>query len=220
MPRSSRRVARYVDSLLRDRRPPRFEPDEEELAALRQATAMSSLRAGVDSPSAGFVSGLRRRLEGQIDGTGVARTRWSRRTVLSRGAAAVAAVVAGIALDRAGGLLTAGQPQELRPNQPTWMAVGKVQDVSYRKPLRFRAGGIEGYVFLSAGELRGVSAVCSHQGCLLQYQARTMNLECPCHGAAFSSSGALVSHQLPSAPPPLPTIAVRQRGEDVEVRVA
>jgi cytochrome b6-f complex iron-sulfur subunit len=220
MARNTRRVARYIDSLLRGRRPPRFEPDDEELAALRQATAMSTLRDGVDTPTAGFVSGLRRRLEDQLDGTGNSRERWSRRRVLSRGVAAAAAVAAGIAIDRGGGLLTAPQSQELQPNQAAWVAVGKVQDVSYRKPLRFGAGGIEGFVFLSAGELRGVSAVCSHQGCLLQYRAQTMDLECPCHGATFSSSGELRSHRLLSAPAPLPTIAVRQRGGDIEVRVA
>ena len=217
---SVRRVTRYVDALLRDRRPPRFEPSDEEVAAMRQATAMGSLRAGVDSPDARYVNSLRRRLTDQMEGGDLRYgTRWTRRTVLARSGAAAAAVVAAIVLDRAAGLLTAGRPQELRPDQPAWMAVGRVEDVSYTQPLRFRAGGVEGYVFLSKGELRGISAVCTHQGCLLQYQSQSMNLACPCHGATFASSGAVISHKLLSPPPPLPAIAVRQRDGMIEVRV-
>lgn len=219
MARQVRRVARYVDALLRDRRPPRLSPDEQELGALRQANAMSSLRPSSDSPNREFVTTLRRRLEGQMDGVVNPRPGWSRRVILQRTGAAAGAVFVGVAVDRAGGLLAAGQPQELEPDKPAWLAVGKVEDVSYASPLRFHAGGVEGFVFLADGRFRALSAVCTHQGCLLRYNPSTSNLECPCHGATFSSLGTLVSHKLLTQPRPLPSIAVRLRGGNLEVRV-
>ena len=44
-----------------------------------------------------------------------------------------------------------------------------------------------------------------------------MQLRCPCHATAFAVNGALVSHQLPVAPRPLPRLEVRQNGDAIEV---
>lgn len=214
-----RRVGDYVDALLRDRRPPRLKPDPEELAVLRQATAMSSLRTGSDAPQAEFVADLRRRLRSEMEGTVRLRPRWSRRAALQGVGAAAVAIAAGVAFDRAASLVTDSQPQALQPNNANWVAVGNVSEVSYGSPLRFRAGAVEGFVFLDKGQLRGISAVCTHQGCLLEYKVTSSDLECPCHRSTFATSGEVVSHQLPSAPRHLPSIGVRQRGESIEVLV-
>lgn len=214
-----RRVGDYVDALLRDRRPQRLKPDPEELAALRQATRMSSLRTGSDAPQTEFVENLRHRLRRDMEGTAGLRRRWSRRAVLQGAGAAAAAIAAGVAIDRAASLVADSQPQALQPNNANWVAVGNVSEISYGSPLRFRAGAVEGFVFLDKGQLRGISAVCTHQGCLLEYNATSSDLECPCHRSTFATSGAVVHHQLSPAPRPLPSIGVRQRGESIEVLV-
>jgi cytochrome b6-f complex iron-sulfur subunit len=42
-------------------------------------------------------------------------------------------------------------------------------------------------------------------------------LNCPCHGATFSVTGAVVRHRLPMALPPLPRIAVREIDGAIQV---
>ena len=36
-----------------------------------------------------------------------------------------------------------------------------------------------------------LSAVCTHQGCTVRYSTSADDLECPCHGARFSTDGAV-----------------------------
>jgi Rieske Fe-S protein len=36
-----------------------------------------------------------------------------------------------------------------------------------------------------------LSAICTHQGCTVQYSSSANDLECPCHGARFSTDGAV-----------------------------
>jgi Rieske Fe-S protein len=50
------------------------------------------------------------------------------------------------------------------------------------------------------GEFKGFSAVCTHQGCLVDDVTDTIN--CPCHGSAYSiDDGSVVRGPAPS---PLP----------------
>jgi Rieske Fe-S protein len=54
-------------------------------------------------------------------------------------------------------------------------------------------------------KVHGFSAVCTHQGCLVN-QVSGGRITCPCHGSAFdSNTGAVVDGPAPS---PLPTVAV------------
>ena len=62
-----------------------------------------------------------------------------------------------------------------------------------------------------AGDLHEVSAVCTHLGCLVQWNGGEKSWDCPCHGSRFSVDGAVLHgparsplHAAGSAPPPDP----------------
>jgi nitrite reductase/ring-hydroxylating ferredoxin subunit len=58
-------MRRYVDALLRGRRPPRFQADEHEAAEMRAAIALRAARPGAEMPREEFLTDLRRRLADQ-----------------------------------------------------------------------------------------------------------------------------------------------------------
>lgn len=49
------------------------------------------------------------------------------------------------------------------------------------------------------GELVALSAVCTHLGCIVQWQKDKQDFLCPCHGGRFSPAGTVIS-----GPPPRP----------------
>ncbi len=50
-----------------------------------------------------------------------------------------------------------------------------------------------------SGEYIALSAVCTHLGCVVQWQAEKGEFLCPCHGGRFSSTGSVLG-----GPPPRP----------------
>jgi len=50
-----------------------------------------------------------------------------------------------------------------------------------------------------SGEVRAFSAVCTHLGCLVKWNAAKSEFLCPCHGGVFDANGVNVS-----GPPPKP----------------
>ena len=81
----------------------------------------------------------------------------------------------------------------------------------------FDVGTVTGFVGRGADGLRAVSGICTHLGCRLALDAASRELLCPCHNAAFAVTGELVHHQLPTPPPPLPLIAVREAEGAVQI---
>lgn len=72
-----------------------------------------------------------------------------------------------------------------------------------------------GLVFVTkAGELRAISAKCTHAGCTVQWQDKG-ELFCPCHGSRFDLSGKVL---LGPATAPLPTYGARKDGNDVLIQ--
>jgi cytochrome b6-f complex iron-sulfur subunit len=84
---------------------------------------------------------------------------------------------------------------------------------------RFSTPGAVGFIATENGALEAVSGVCSHQGCLLKFNEAARRLDCPCHRAAFSLTGEVLFSQLPTPPPPLPRLALRDEGGHVQVYV-
>lgn len=219
-----RRVARFVEDLLGNRRPRRFRASPEELAAMRAAAELRSIAPGADLPDPAFVDRLGRRLRREM-AAGSPGAAVSRRGLLLGGtsvaAAAVAGAVAGAAGDRlagAGGQDGAGQA-ELVPAGATWQPVMAAAAVPAGAAMRFSTGAVEGFVVNRGGHLQALSAVCTHLGCVLR-AAGGGPLTCPCHRTAFGLDGSVLHHQLPKRPASLPVLRTRVRNGMVEVFTA
>jgi cytochrome b6-f complex iron-sulfur subunit len=207
---------RFVDALLRNRRPPRFEADPEEARMLQVAAALRGARPATDLPSEEFVSRLERRLRSELEAAPPpARGLPSRRRFLLGGGLAAAAVAAGVATDVS---LHHGDEQErtqeeLVPVAGGWTTVATLADLADGRPRRFLAGSVQGVLIPGAdGRVHALSAVCTHLGCLLQPQAR--GLLCPCHGARFDLRGMPLNREYLA---PLPRLRSRVVGDEVQV---
>ena len=215
-----KRVGRFVDALLRNRRPRRFRALPEELDAMRVAIRLRASRTGADLPDPTFVDKLGQRLREELSGKPVHR-RLSRRGLLvavgTTAAAAVAGSVAGVVGDRLA-RVNAGS-RELVPAGATWQPVVAAAAVADGQAVWFSTGAVEGFVVNVGGEYRAYSAVCTHLGCVLQ-ESVAGRLTCPCHRTAFGLDGSVIQHELPRAPAALPWLHTRVRDGQVEVLTA
>jgi cytochrome b6-f complex iron-sulfur subunit len=222
-----RGLRRYIDDLLRGRRPKPFRPDDFEAAQIRTAIDLQAARLGSDAPRREFLTDLRRRLAAQQDGTAEPTPQWgaTRRNLIVGTSAAAAAAVAAVSIDRA--LIDRAQvadgdnsgAPELIPNTGRWMRVAASAEVPDGAMRPFDLGSVIGFVRRVDGKPEAVSGVCTHQGCRLWFDAPDDRLRCPCHSTSFSPVGQVLTHQLPIAPKPLPTLMVREHGDAIEVFV-
>jgi cytochrome b6-f complex iron-sulfur subunit len=214
-----RRIGRFVEDLLRNRRPRRFRATPEELRAMRVAAELRSARLGADLPDPTFVDRLGRRLREELSGEPRGRSLTRRRLLLRAGTAAAAAVAggaAGVAGDR---LAAAQGGRELVPAGATWQPVMAATAVAPGRAVRFSSGAVEGFVVNRSGTYQAFSAVCTHLGCLL-HETAGGRLMCPCHRTAFGLDGSVREHELPQAPAALPWLHTRVRDGQVEVLTA
>jgi nitrite reductase/ring-hydroxylating ferredoxin subunit len=224
---NARGLRRYVDDLLRGRRPKPFRPDDFEAEQIRTAIDLQAARLGSDAPRQEFLTDLRRRLAAQLDDTAPPPSKpgATRRHVIVGTSAAAAAAVAAVSIDRS--VVGTGPRQvadgndsgagELTPNTGRWLRVAASAEVPDGAMHPFDLGSIVGFVRRVDGKLEAVSGVCTHQGCRLWFDAPDDRLRCPCHSTSFSPAGQVLTHQLPIAPKPLPTLMVRERGGAIEV---
>ena len=139
---NARGLRRYVDDLLRGRRPKPFAPDDFEAAQIRTAIELRAARQGRDAddgPRPEFLNDLHRRLAQQMSGAAPEpapiRSSTRRQVIVGTSAAAAAAVTA-VAVDRT--VIGAGtQPPaadvaagQLTPNDGSWQRVAASADVT------------------------------------------------------------------------------------------
>jgi nitrite reductase/ring-hydroxylating ferredoxin subunit len=235
---SGRQVRRFVEDLLRGKRPKSFRAEEADLAELRTAIILRTARPGSGAPSAEFVAKLHERLSAEraeteradaehvgakpdrASGQAVHGTR--RRFVLGAAIAASAAAI-GAGLDH---IFTRRSPAEpsaqpaggtLTPTPGAWRTVAASADLPEGGVRAFDLGTVVGFVQRAGGLVHAVSGICTHQGCRLLLDMAARRLDCPCHNAAFAVTGELVIHQLPVAPTPLPQFATREVNGAVQV---
>ena len=227
---SGRTVRRFVDGLLRGERTERARPDEFEAQEMKTAIELRTARTGSDSPREEFVTDLHRRLAEQMGEAPDAepRSSWGpsstrRQVVIGTGLAAASAAT-GIVVGR-NLLAPSGRPSQaappaqgvLDPNAGSWRPVGASADVPKGGALAFDLGSVSGFVHRADAQLEAVSAICTHQGCKLWLDAPESRLRCPCHSTSFSLGGETLTHQLPTAPAPLPKFEVREINGMIEV---
>lgn len=215
------RVSRFVDDLLKRRRPVRFKATPEELEALTAATELAPLRAGVDLPDPRFVERLEGRLRQELEDHPAKTRVWTRRGLLQAAGAAAAAAVVGATVDRTilGSTVPASDSGTLVPNAAQWHPVAALSELPAGKARTFSTGAVQGVVVNDNGRIRALSGVCTHLGCVLRPNVESRSLDCPCHRTVFAWDGSVHRHQLPSRPASLPTIESRVRDGQVEVLV-
>jgi nitrite reductase/ring-hydroxylating ferredoxin subunit len=219
-----RGLRRYIDDLLGGRRPRAFRPDDFEAAQMRTAIDLQAAKPGADAPRPEFLADLHRELAESLgdaapNASGPSATR---RQVIVGSSAAAAAAVAAVAVDRlvTGGENVAHQEKtegELTPNAGMWQKVAASSDVPDGAMHPFDLGSVIGFVRRVDGKPEAVSGVCTHQGCRLWFDAPDDRLRCPCHSTSFAPTGRVLTHQLPIAPNPLPTLQVREVNGVIEV---
>ena len=222
---NARGMRKYIDDLLRGRRPKAFQPDDFEAAQIRTAIELRAARPGDDAPRQEFLNDLHARLAEQMTGapsdvTPMLRQNTTRRQVIVGTSAAAAAAVTAVSVDR---LVVGRQAEapaasgELTPNDGRWMRVAASSEVPNGVMHPFDLGSVNGFVRRVNGKPEAVSGVCTHQGCRLWFDASDDRLRCPCHTTSFAPSGQVLTHQLPIAPKPLPTLMVREVDGAIEV---
>jgi len=212
---------KHVEDLLQDRRPERTPLGDEAALRARQTAAMlRAAKPGAGLPSKEFLERMQGSIQGWV-GERSARpeptARPSRRALLLTGVAGIAAgVAATVGIDRLAKSPTPPNNQALVQNNGAWKPVKALADLPEGEPVAFRSGAIEGFLIRQGQEVKGISAVCTHMGCILNYSKFRDQFECPCHGATFQTNGR-PTDQYNSPLPSLPSLQVRiQRGQ-VEV---
>ncbi|MDQ1434917.1 MAG: hypothetical protein QOF59_1733 [Actinomycetota bacterium] len=225
---NARRLARFVESLRRNRRPKPFTPGPDDVEAMRAAIELSNAQPGAALPRPEFVGDLHRRLAEQLNETDapdeIASARLSRRRVISGiGAVAAAAVVGGV-VDRelvgSDSSPTVPKAQELVPDEGVWQPVVSATSLGHGQVARFSTASTIGFVVNDNGNLSAISGVCTHQGCLLRHNEAFGRLDCPCHRASFSLQGDVLHQQFRQPLPPLPHIQLRETNGQIEINDA
>ena len=216
---------KYVEDLLQDRKPERTPlPDEDALRARQTAAMLRAAKPGAGLPSKAFLERMQGSIREWVDEQSARpqpTARPSRRALLLTGGAGVAAgiaagVAAAIGIDRLPKTPVPPAGQALVENG-SWKSVKALADLPEGTPIAFRSGAIEGFLIRNGDEVKGLSAICTHMGCILNYSTFRTRFECPCHGATFQTNGLPTPDQYDTPLPRLPSLSVRVQRGQVEV---
>jgi len=141
-----------------------------------------------------FLYGSRRKSNISIDRRGFIR-------VSSIAALAVASAGLGRLFPKKAAAVSAGPAKIIEDSA---LAVGKIHNFTSKS-------GSPAVLFKSKTGVYAYSAVCTHEGCTVQYNSATKNLQCGCHGAVFDpgKDGTVVTGPTNK---PLPKIKVAVEG--------
>lgn len=106
-------------------------------------------------------------------------------------------------------------PPQVVESTENSVVAAKLGEVRLNSGKIFKFGNKPGIlVRTSAGELKAVSAVCTHLECIVQYRPDTKQIWCACHNGQYNLSGKNIG-----GPPPRPLeeFKVNTRGDDIVV---
>ena len=211
---------RHVEDLLQDRRPERTPlPDEDALRARQTAAMLRAAKPGAGLPSKEFLERMQGSIHdwvGERSAQPQPASRPSRRSLLLTAAGGLAAGIAAVfgiqQVTRTAPGKTAGH---LVPGNGTWKPVKSLAELPEGTPIAFRSGAIEGFLIRQGQEVKGLSAICTHMACILNYSKFRDRFECPCHGATFEKDGQPTNYASPLSP--LPSLQVKVEKGQVQV---
>jgi len=219
------RVARFVDDLLRGRRPRGFKASPEEVEAMTAAAGLVSARVGADLPDKAALDRIHSKLAAALDERPALDRHVTRRMLLRTFGTAAAAMVIGVGLDEVatrqgkspveGG----GGSAVLMPDSGAWKPVASVTQLPAGHAMTVSTGAIDAVIVNDGGSISAVSGICTHLGCKLQPDDAGRKLDCPCHQTAFGWSGRVLYYRLKAAPANLPQIPSRVNGDQIELFV-
>ncbi|HVC35519.1 MAG TPA: Rieske (2Fe-2S) protein [Chloroflexota bacterium] len=200
------RLNRFVEALRTGHRPPTgLAQTPEEIDDLRMAAKLAGVRPGFDEPDPAFLQGLREQI-GAVQRTDQQRITRSR--LLRVAGIWVAGVAGGLGLDRAWQGFHAPPPAPAGTftlSGGRWYPVAQLADLTAGVAKPVDAGAVPAFVLRTGDSARAMSRVCTHMGCLLQFDAGESEFQCPCHGAVFDLNGkpdpGYDVLSLPSLPP-------------------
>lgn len=193
------RLHEHIEQLRQDKRPTRPGKLTPEEARTYQAAALfRAATPGADEPDPEFVASLRARLEQEIAtptttrALRAARGRVSRRGLLAGGIGAAAAAAIGVAVGSAlphAANQAATWTTLINPGSGIWQAVATTEEIPVGGVKRFVTDSVVGFVRHTSEGFLAVSGVCTHMGCLLNWNAGARTFDCPCHGGRFTETG-------------------------------
>ncbi len=91
----------------------------------------------------------------------------------------------------------------------------KPNDIAANSGQIFKFGAEPGILLRTpSGDLRAFTAVCTHLGCIVQYDPAHQDIWCPCHNGHYNLQGANISGPPPK---PLTEYTVNVRGGEIVV---
>jgi cytochrome b6-f complex iron-sulfur subunit len=221
-----RRISSYIDRLLRQRRPRRFVPTDDEADALRAAIALRAAEPEGAMPRPEFLADLRVKVAAEMARTGepepevTRRPAGRRRQLLAGTAAAAASAVVAVVVDRTVVAPSAAEPSPtLSPSDGVWHPVLASDELTEGEAKTFDTGAVTGYLHRLDGVVSARSGVCTHQACKLVLNLPERRLDCPCHRTFFALDGEVVRYQLRTKPARLPEILAREQDGQIQVFV-
>ncbi len=206
----------HIERLRDDKRPtPAGELAPEEVRAYQIAALLRAAALGAAIPDPTFVASLHLRLREELAAGAESlitrpsavdtqspvqaigpRGAVSRRALIGAGiGAAAVGLAAGAVFVRANESAPSTQPSvALVPRgSGVWVAVAAVQDIPLGGVKRFTTEAIVGFVRQTLSGFSALSGVCTHMGCLLQWNGPARTFDCPCHGGRFAEDGNAAS---------------------------
>ena len=103
----------------------------------------------------------------------------------------------------------------MQPAGGRWIEVALLSQLSEAAPTRVVAGDQVAFLFRQGDQVTGVSGLCTHWPCALNWHATTTALDCPCHNVSFTPAGHSTDPKYDV--PPLPQFRVKVEGGRVSV---
>jgi len=103
--------------------------------------------------------------------------------------------------------------QEFNPGRLR-LKVGRVEDFVVGRGKQVQMGSRPVWVLRLPGGFVALSAICTHRGCIVDWDERRQLFSCPCHGGLFDPHGGVIAG-LPQRP--LERLRVEVLGDEVFV---